>query len=127
MKKTKKSKGLDKPSFRLYGELKKPIDIQVEDKVIPQVYRIFGNKEWGFVYDFIKDNKKFRTGEPLWPNELMKYKRNDMPKLGSQVYLRWKKEVAQTIELYIGHGYYRMRDSQGIRTEAHIYAMLGYE
>lgn len=126
MKKSKKSKGLDK-QFRLYGELKKPLDIQVDDKVIRQVCRILGDKEWGFTYEFLKDNKRFRTAEPLWPNEWAAHKRNDMPKLGDTVYLRWMKQVAQTIELYVGHGYYQMRDAQGTKTQAHIYAMLGYE
>jgi hypothetical protein len=124
MKKAKKSKGLDKQGFKLIGELKKPIDIQVEDRVIREVYRILGDKEWGFIYEFTKDNKKFRTGEPLWPNELIKYKRNDMPKLGSQVRLRWNKQVAQIIELYKGHGYYQLRDSEGQRITAHFHAMI---
>lgn len=121
MKKAKKSKDI---GFRLIGELKKPIDIQVEDKTIKQVVRILGDKEWGFVYEFIKDNKRFRTGEPLWHNEFYKNKRNDMPKLGSKVGLKWQKQPVQIIELYLGHGYYLMRDEQGQKTKAHFHAIV---
>jgi len=120
MRKAKKSKDV---GFKLIGELKKPIDIQVNGKEIKQVVRILGDKEWGFIYEFLKDNKRFRTGEPLWHNEWSKHKRNDMPKLGAKVRIKWDKQVVQTIELYLGHGYYRVRNEQGQKINAHFHAI----
>ena len=104
---------------RLIGELKKPIDITVNGKQIPQVTRINGDKEWGFVYQFRKDNKIHRTCEPLWHDEFSHNKRNDLPRFNDKRVSRTEGEVI--IREYFGGGWWTVKTTEGKETKVHFY------
>jgi len=88
------------------------------------VLRISGNDEWGYVFEYKNNNgKRVRTIEPYWHNDKAKYKRNDLPALGTIVRLRFDNNPHK-IMAYVGHGYYQMTDLQGIKSTNHFHAML---
>ncbi len=108
-------------TYRMAGELKKPIDIIVDGKLLRQVYRIFGNDEYGYVYSFTSNGKRYRTSTPLWHKGHEQYKRNDMPKLNDIMQVRYI-EGNVTIRQYEGAGYYKVTDEKGQSSSVHMLA-----
>lgn len=108
-------------TYRMAGELKKPIDLIVDGKVLRQVYRIFGNDEYGYVYSFISNGKRYRTSTPLWHKGHEQHKRNDMPKLNDIMQVRYI-EGNVTIRQYEGAGYYKVTDEKGQSSSVHMLA-----
>ena len=110
---------VDRAKLNLVGWLRQPRDLTVDGKTIPQVCRITGNPEWGFLYEIRRDNKYFKTSEPLWHNEHASRKRNDMPKVGQAVMSRLHGGVI--IRQYQGFGWYDAADAQGKKITVHFF------
>lgn len=112
---------VDREKLKLVGWLKKPQDITVNGKTIPQVVRILGNPEWGYLYEIKKGNKYFKTSEPLWHNEWQTRKRNDMPKVGQAIVS--KVHGPAIVREYQGFGWYDAADAQGKKITLHFFDM----
>jgi hypothetical protein len=110
-------------SFALIGSLKKPVDILIDNRTLRNVTRILGDDEWGFVFEFQKDGKRLKTAEPYWHSGHEAHKRNDMPRLGSKVMLRYDKRN-MVVQSYSGHGFYKLKDEQGAVISAHFHAII---
>ena len=112
----------DRAKLNLVGWLRQPRDLTVDGKTIPQVCRITGNPEWGFLYEIRRDNKYFKTSEPLWHNEHASRKRNDLPKFDQEV------EVGQhgrvIVKDYQGFGWWRANTAEGKQVSFHFFDMI---
>lgn len=109
-------------TFKLIGTLKKPIDIVIDNRTLHNVTRIIGNDEWGFLFEYSQHGKRYRTAEPYWHKGHEQHKRNDLPRLGSTVKSRQDNKI-YIIQSYSGHGYYKLRDEQGMVITQHYYAL----
>lgn len=112
----------DRKKLNLVGQLKHPVDLTVNGKVLQQVTRIRGNIEYGFVYEFQRDGKTQTTCEPLWHNDHAKHKRNDLPRFNE----RWvsRTEGVVIIKQFTGGGWWRVKNAQGNVINRHFHNLI---